>query len=59
MVKFFSGIYHGGANMGKMTVYHGGYTVIQKPKIIPGKNTKEFVSCEGWAYDRTRRPQGK
>ncbi len=28
--------------MGKMTVYHGGYTVIQKPKIILGKNTKDF-----------------
>ena len=28
--------------MGKMTVYHGGYTEIQTPKIIIGKNTKDF-----------------
>ena len=28
--------------MGKMTVYHGSYTTIQVPKIIPGKNTKDF-----------------
>ena len=29
-------------NMGKMTVYHGGYTAVKKPKIIKGKNTKDF-----------------
>lgn len=28
--------------MGKMTVYHGSYTTIQQPKIIKGKNTKDF-----------------
>ena len=28
--------------MAKMTVYHGGYTKIEQPKIIPGKNTKDF-----------------
>ena len=28
--------------MGKMTVYHGGYTEIRKPQIIKGKNTKDF-----------------
>ncbi len=28
--------------MGKMTVYHGGYTAVKKPKIIKGKNTKDF-----------------
>ena len=28
--------------MGKMTVYHGGDTIIEKPKIIKGKNTKDF-----------------
>ena len=28
--------------MGKMTVYHGGYTAIRNPKIIKGKNTKDF-----------------
>lgn len=42
MIKFFSKVYHGGASMGKMTVYHGGYTAIRNPKIIPGKNTKDF-----------------
>lgn len=25
-----------------MTVYHGGYTKTEQPKIIPGKNTKDF-----------------
>lgn len=30
--------------MGKMIVYHGGYTEIRKPKIIIGKNTKDFGS---------------
>lgn len=28
--------------MGKMTVYHGSYTVVERPKIIKGKNTKDF-----------------
>ena len=28
--------------MGKMTVYHGGYLPVQHPKIIIGKNTKDF-----------------
>lgn len=28
--------------MGKMTVYHGSYTTVEKPKIIKGKNTKDF-----------------
>lgn len=28
--------------MGKMTVYHGSYTIIEKPKILKGKNTKDF-----------------
>lgn len=28
--------------MGKMTVYHGSYTAIKTPKIIKGKNTKDF-----------------
>ena len=28
--------------MAKMTVYHGGYTKIEQPKIIPGKNSKDF-----------------
>lgn len=28
--------------MGKMTVYHGNYTAIEKPAIIKGKNTKDF-----------------
>lgn len=28
--------------MGKMTVHHGSYMVIKKPKIIKGKNTKDF-----------------
>ncbi len=28
--------------MGKMTVYHGGYITIEKPKIIVGRNTKDF-----------------
>lgn len=25
-----------------MTVYHGSYTIVEKPKIIKGKNTKDF-----------------
>lgn len=28
--------------MGKMTVYHGSYTTIDNPKIICGRNTKDF-----------------
>jgi len=28
--------------MGKMMVYHGGYTEIRKPEIIVGRNTKDF-----------------
>lgn len=28
--------------MGKMTVYHGGYIAIKEPKIIEGRNTKDF-----------------
>lgn len=28
--------------MGKMTVYHGSYARIDEPKIIKGKNTKDF-----------------
>ena len=30
--------------MGKMTVYHGSYAIIKNPKIIQGKNTKDFGS---------------
>lgn len=30
------------SKMGKMTVYHGSYTIIEKPKILKGKNTKDF-----------------
>ena len=28
--------------MGKMTVYHGSYAIVQEPKIIVGTNTKDF-----------------
>lgn len=28
--------------MGKMTVYHGYYSAVKHPKIIKGKNTKDF-----------------
>lgn len=28
--------------MGKMTVYHGSFTDIKHPKIIKGRNTKDF-----------------
>ena len=28
--------------MGKMTVYHGSYITIKNPRIIKGKNTKDF-----------------
>ncbi|MDY6172382.1 MAG: DUF3990 domain-containing protein [Fusobacterium necrophorum] len=28
--------------MGKMTVYHGSYTSIEEPKILKGKNVKDF-----------------
>ncbi|MDD2402896.1 MAG: DUF3990 domain-containing protein [Synergistaceae bacterium] len=50
--------------MGKMTVYHGGYTDVKHPKIIKGRNTKDFGSgfyctiireqAERWAkrYDK-------
>lgn len=30
--------------MGKMTVYHGGFTAVREPKIIIGRNTKDFGS---------------
>lgn len=30
--------------MGKMTVYHGSYTTVKIPKVIKGKNTKDFGS---------------
>ena len=28
--------------MGKMTVYHGSYAIVPEPKIIVGRNTKDF-----------------
>lgn len=28
--------------MGKMTVYHGSYAIVKEPKIVKGKNTKDF-----------------
>ncbi len=28
--------------MGKMTVFHGGYAAVQNPKVIIGRNTKDF-----------------
>ena len=28
--------------MGKMTIYHGNYTIIKNPQIVKGKNTKDF-----------------
>lgn len=28
--------------MGKMTVYHGSYTVVERPRIMRGRNTKDF-----------------
>lgn len=28
--------------MGKMTVYHGSYTIVDKPEIMRRKNTKDF-----------------
>lgn len=31
-----------GTNMGKTIIYHGSYTEIQQPKIIKGRNTKDF-----------------
>lgn len=52
--------------MGKMIVYHGGYTKIQQPKIVIGRNTKDFgpgfyctvikEQAERWArrYDTPR-----
>lgn len=30
------------SKMGKMTVYHGSYTIIEKPQILKGKNIKDF-----------------
>lgn len=30
--------------MGKMTVYHGSYISVRSPKIVKGKNTKDFGS---------------
>lgn len=31
-----------GSNVGKMTVYHGSYTTVEKPEIVVGRNTKDF-----------------
>lgn len=28
--------------MAKMTVYHGSYTTVEKPRVIIGRNTKDF-----------------
>ena len=28
--------------MGKMTVYHGSFTIVKQPQIIIGRNTKDF-----------------
>lgn len=28
--------------MGKMTVYHGSYTSVPHPRIVKGRNTKDF-----------------
>lgn len=28
--------------MGKMTVYHGSYTIVKEPKVVKSKNTKDF-----------------
>lgn len=28
--------------MGKLTVFHGSYTVVDRPRVIVGKNTKDF-----------------
>ncbi len=28
--------------MGKMTVYHGSYTHVEQPRVISGRNTKDF-----------------
>ena len=28
--------------MGKMTVYHGSYTVVKEPKLVKSRNTKDF-----------------
>ncbi len=30
--------------MGKMAVYHGGYTPVEKPEIRAGRHTKDFGS---------------
>lgn len=47
--------------MGKMTVYHGSYTFVPHPRIIKGRNTKDFGTgfyctvireqAERWAKD--------
>lgn len=29
-------------SMGKMTVYHGSYVVVEKPQLVKGRNTKDF-----------------
>lgn len=52
--------------MGKMTVYHGSYAVVEKPAIIKGKNTKDFGNgfyctiireqAERWALARFKYP---
>lgn len=42
--------------MAKMTVYHGSYTTVEIPKIIEGKNTKDFG--EGF-YCTTIKEQAK
>lgn len=51
--------------MGKMTVYHGSFITVEKPKIISGRNTKDFgpgfyctvirEQAERWAkrYDKS------
>ena len=31
-----------GVNMARMTVYHGGYKVVEHPEIRIGRNTKDF-----------------
>lgn len=28
--------------MGKMTAYHGSYTVVKEPKVVKSRNTKDF-----------------
>ena len=36
--------FNGGEFMGKMTVYHGSYTIVKSPKVIKGRNIKDFGS---------------